>query len=149
MRRGCGAFGRTPFFQDRNPMKIEHIALYVSDPVAVTRWYSDELGLSVVRSGGAPSHTHFLADSAGSTVLEIQTGALPAPDYASLDPTLLHVALATDDVSATRSRLLAAGASAVGEITTLANGDELAMLRDPWGLALQLVRRSRPLIADR
>jgi glyoxylase I family protein len=130
-------------------MKIEHIALYVREPVAVARWYSDHLGLSVVRSSGAPSHTHFLADSAGATVLEIQTGALPPPDYAALDPTLLHLALATDDVPAARRRLLAAGALAVGEITTLANGDELAMLRDPWGLALQLVRRSRPLVAER
>ncbi len=130
-------------------MKIEHVALYVAEPVAVARWYSDHLAMRVVRSGGAPSHTHFLADSTGSTVLEIQTGALPAPDYASLDPTLLHVALATDDVAATRRRLLAAGATAVGEITTAASGDELAMLRDPWGLAIQLVRRSRPLVAER
>lgn len=130
-------------------MRIEHIALYVSDPGAVTRWYSEHLGTSVVRSGGAPSHTHFLADSAGSTVLEIQTGSLPVPAYATLDPNLLHVALATDDVAATRRRLLAAGATAVGEITTTAGGDELAMLRDPWGLPLQLVRRCRPLVAER
>jgi catechol 2,3-dioxygenase-like lactoylglutathione lyase family enzyme len=130
-------------------MKIEHVALYVGEPVAVTRWYSDHLGMRVVRSGGAPSYTHFLADSAGSAVLEIQTGGLPAPDYATLDPNLLHVAFATDDVAATRSRLLAAGATAVGEITSTAGGDELAMLRDPWGLAIQLVRRSRPLVAER
>jgi len=88
-------------------MKIEHVALYVSEPVAVARWYSDHLGLRIVRSSGAPACTHFLADSAGTTVLEIQTGALPAPDYAALDLTLLHVALATDDVAATRRRLLA------------------------------------------
>jgi glyoxylase I family protein len=130
-------------------MKIEHVALYVSEPVAVARWYSDHLGMRVVRSGGAPSYTHFLADSAEATILEIQTGALPAPDYAALDPNLLHVALVTDDVAATRQRLLAAGATAVGEITTIASGDELAMLRDPWGLAIQLVRRSRPLVEAR
>ena len=73
-------------------MKIEHVALYVSEPVAVARWCSDYLGLRIVRSSGAPACTHFLADSAGTTVL---------------DPTLLHVALATDDVAATRRRLLA------------------------------------------
>ncbi len=130
-------------------MKIEHVALYVSEPMAVTRWYSDHLGLRAVRSGGAPSHTHFLADSAGATVLEIQTGSLPVPAYATTDPNLLHLAFATDDVADTRRRLLAAGATAVGEITTSASGDELAMLRDPWGLAIQLVRRSRPLVAER
>jgi hypothetical protein len=25
-------------------------------------------------------------------------------------------------------------------------GDQFAMLRDPWGLALQLARRARPLV---
>ena len=130
-------------------MKIEHVALYVSDPGAVARWYSEQLGLRIVRAGGAPSHTHFLADEAGASILEIQTGALPVPHYAAMDPNLLHVALLTDDVAATRQRLLAAGATAVGEVTKIASGDELAMLRDPWGLAIQLVRRSHPLVAER
>ncbi len=130
-------------------MKIEHVALYVSDPGAVSRWYTQQLGLRVVRSGGAPSHTHFLADDAGTSILEIQTGALPVPDYASMDPNLLHVALATQDVGAARDRLLAAGATAVGEVSKTAGGDELAMLRDPWGLAIQLVHRARPLVAER
>ncbi len=128
-------------------MKIEHVALYVGDPVAVARWYSEQLGLRLVRSGGTPSFTQFLADEAGASILEIQTGALPVPNYAAMDPNLLHVALATDDVTATRGRLLAAGATAVGEITRATSGDELAMLRDPWGLAIQLVHRSRPLVA--
>ncbi len=127
-------------------MKLEHVCLFVSDPATVARWYTEHLGMRVVRCGGAPGHTHFLADSAGSTVLEIQTGALPVPDYAALDPNLLHLAFAADDVVATRRRLIAAGASAVGDVTRIASGDELAMLRDPWGLALQLARRVQPLV---
>lgn len=127
-------------------MKIEHVALLVADPTAVAGWYEKHLGMRAVRKGDGPGFAHFLADSAGETVLEIYAGAPALPDYASMDPLLLHIAFATDDVDGTRSRLLAAGASAVGEAVTTPGGDRLAMLRDPWGLALQLACRSRPLV---
>ncbi len=128
-------------------MKIEHVALIVQDPVAVARWYEQHLGLRVVRSSETrPALTRFLADSEGATVLEIYGGTLPVPDYASMDPLLVHVAFATGDLPATRDRLLAAGATAEGEITVTPTGDRLAMLRDPWGLAIQLAHRATPLV---
>jgi glyoxylase I family protein len=128
-------------------MKIEHVALFVQDPVSVVRWYEEHLGLRVVRSSEQrPALTRFLADSEGTTVLEIYAGTLPVPNYAAMDPLLLHVAFATDDVPGTRERLLAAGATAEGDVTVTPTGDRLAMLRDPWGLALQLAQRAAPLV---
>ena len=47
---------------------------------------------------------------------------------------------------ATRARLLAAGASAEGEALVTPTGDHVAMLRDPWGLAIQFVHRAQPMI---
>ncbi len=126
-------------------MKIEHAAYLVAEPVAAARWYADHLGMRTVRSAGPPSFTHFLADSEGTSVIEIYAGELRVPDYASMDPLLLHLAFATDDVAATRNRLVAAGATPLGEVTRTPGGDELAMLRDPWGFAIQLVRRATPL----
>jgi catechol 2,3-dioxygenase-like lactoylglutathione lyase family enzyme len=131
-------------------MKIEHVALFVQDPVSVARWYEEHLGLRLVRSSDQrPSLTRFLADSEGTTVLEIYAGTLPVPDYRAMDPLLLHVAFATNDLPATRDRLLAAGATAEGDITVTPAGDRLAMLRDPWGLALQLAHRATPLVGTR
>jgi len=127
-------------------MKLEHVALLVADPVAVARWYEEHLGMRVVRAGEAPGHARFLADDAGASVLELYAGALPVPDYGAMDPALLHVAFATEDVEATCARLLAAGATPVGDVATTPTGDAFAMLRDPWGLALQLARRARPLV---
>ena len=63
-----------------------------------------------------------------------------------MDPLVLHVAFAPDDVPSTRARLLAAGATPVGDVVVTPAGDQFAMLRDPWGLALQLARRARPLV---
>ena len=127
-------------------MKLEHVALLVADPVAVAEWYEAHLGMRVVRTGDAPGHARFLADDAGASVLEIYAGTPPLPAYASMDPLVLHVAFAADDVGATRARLIAAGATPVGEVVVTPAGDGFAMLRDPWGLALQLARRARPLV---
>ena len=127
-------------------MKLEHVALLVADPVAVAAWYETHLGMRVVRTGDAPGHARFLADDAGASVLEIYAGTLPVPDYGAMDPALLHVAFAAEDVGATRARLIAAGAVPVGEVVVTPTGDAFAMLRDPWGLALQLARRGHPLV---
>lgn len=127
-------------------MKLEHVALLVADPVAVARWYEEHLGMRVVRTGEAPGNARFLADDEGRSVLEIYAGTPPLPGYASMDPLVLHVAFAPDDVRATRERLIAAGAVPVGDVVVTPTGDELAVQRDPWGLALQLARRARPLV---
>ncbi|MFN8095022.1 MAG: VOC family protein [Vicinamibacteria bacterium] len=128
-------------------MKLEHVALLVADPAAMADWYVTHLGMKVVRTGDAPGHARFLADEDGTSVLEVYGGSLPVPDYASMDPLVIHVAFRPDDLAATRERLIAAGATPVGEIAVTAAGDRFAMLRDPWGLALQLARRAQPLVA--
>jgi glyoxylase I family protein len=130
-------------------MKLEHVALLVADPVAVAHWYEEQLGMRTVRSGSPPGNARFLADDEGASILEIYAGAEGAPDYASMDPSRLHVAFTTDDVPGMRARLIAAGATPAGEIAVTAEGDQFAMLRDPWGLALQLARRARPLVPGR
>jgi catechol 2,3-dioxygenase-like lactoylglutathione lyase family enzyme len=128
-------------------MNIEHIALNVPDPVAMADWYTRHLGMRVVRALAVAPHTRFLADESGRVVLEIyRQEQVAPPDYPAQDPLVLHVAFTTADVGAARQRLLAAGATAVGDATATPSGDELAMLRDPWGIPLQLVKRTRALI---
>ncbi len=128
-------------------MKIEHTALNVPDPVAMAAWYVEHLGFTVQRTSGPPVHAYFLADSAGTVMIEIyRNDAAPVPDYAAVHPLVLHLAFVSDDVMADRERLLAAGATAEGEIDTPPSGDTLAMLRDPWGIAIQLCQRAEPMI---
>ena len=87
------------------------------------------------------------AAEAGRVVLELyHQEKIAVPDYQAIDPMVLHVAFTAPDVKEARRRLLAAGASAVGEVTAAPNGDELAMLRDPWGLAVQLVKRAQSFV---
>lgn len=128
-------------------MNIEHVALQVSDPVAMAEWYVQHLGCSVARSTGEPAFIRFLMDGSRSAMIEIyRNPRAPIPDYASMDPMLVHVAFLSDDVRADRDRLVAAGATIAEDFVLTPAGDEVLILRDPWGLALQLIKRSSPML---
>src|SRR5277367_2235628 len=131
-------------------MKIEHVAFNVAEPVAMAHWYTEHLQMRVARISGPPWHAHFLVDCADESMIEIYYNPkAPVPEYCKMDPLILHLAFAVDDVQATRSRLMKAGAIAEGEIDTNPYGDKLAMLRDPWGFAVQLVKRGAPMSAPK
>ena len=130
-----------------NAVRLEHVALNVADPIKMAQWYVDSLGMKVLREGPPPINARFLADGGGNMMLELYHNPPDAvPNYASMDPLLLHVAFMADDVDAVRQRLIAAGATPVGEVTTTPAGDKLVMLRDPWGLAIQFLRRADPML---
>jgi glyoxylase I family protein len=131
-------------------VKIEHAAYQVGDPVALARWYVDHLGMTVKRAQTASPFGHFLADDGDAVMLEFYANPrVQVPDYRAMDPLVLHIAFSAEDVAATRTRLIAAGATPEGDVQQNDAGDELAMLRDPWGLAVQLVSRRIPMIAPR
>ncbi len=128
-------------------MRVEHIALQVADPIALADWYVKHLGFTIARKGTGPSLAHFMADGAGHTVFEFyHNQAAPVPDYPAMSTVTLHLAFHSDDLPSTRDQLLAAGATLVENVTTSAKGDQLAMLRDPWGIPLQLIKRAIPLL---
>ena len=130
-----------------NAVKVEHFALQVSDPIAMSDWYVKNLGCSIARSGGEPSHARFLMDAGGSVMLEIyRNPKVSVPDYNRMDPLLMHLAFISKDPLADRDRLIAAGARMVEDLTTTSAGDQLVMLRDPWGTSVQLVKRAVPML---
>ena len=128
-------------------MNIEHVALQVPDPAAMADWYVNHLGCSIKRSTGEPSFIRFLMDGSGDAILELyRNPRVAVPDYQSMDPMLVHIAFVSPDPERDRDRLVAAGASLVDDYTKTPAGDELVMLRDPWGIALQLVKRANPML---
>lgn len=94
-----------------------------------------------------PPYAHFLADESGTLMIEIYGNEdVKVPHYRSTNPLELHLAFVSHNVEADAKRLTAAGAALVGEIQTSPEGDTLAMLRDPWGMAIQLVKRHTPMV---
>ena len=122
-------------------MKLEHIAFDVPEPEKFIAWWCEHLGFRRSKPGSA-----FILDDSGIMGLEIyRTGETPAaPEYAKLNAMTLHVAFVSEDVKADAERLVAAGAA----LETLKNDDpafQMAILRDPWGVAIQLCKRARTI----
>jgi glyoxylase I family protein len=129
-------------------MKFEHFALNVPDAVATAKWYIDNLGLRAARTRKDSPFTSFLADDTGRVIFEVYSNpAAPYPDYSAAHPLCFHVAFVADDPAAVRTKLVVAGATPAYE-ETLPDGSFLIMVRDPWGIPLQLVRRMTPFPAS-
>ena len=49
-----------------NRVRLEHVALNVSDPVQMAQWYVEHLNMRILREGPPPINGRFLADNAGN-----------------------------------------------------------------------------------
>ena len=113
----------------------------------MANWYVQHLGFEVARAGRAPSFGRFLLDESKSVMLEIyRNPKASVPDYSKLDPLLLHLAFVSEAPATDRDRLVKAGATLVDDVISTEAGDQIMMLRDPWGIALQFVKRARRMV---
>ncbi|MEX2512194.1 MAG: VOC family protein [Cyclobacteriaceae bacterium] len=127
-------------------MKIEHIALNVTDPLNVSKWYENHLGLRVVKKMDKSPYMTFLADDSGKIMVELYNNPKSTVlDFSKMNPLMLHIAFVTEDPGADQSRLLDAGAKLISD-DTLEDGTRLIMMRDPWGLAIQFCKRANPML---
>ncbi|MHC4323299.1 MAG: VOC family protein [Planctomycetota bacterium] len=130
-----------------NRIRLEHVAINVENPAEMAKWYCDNLGMKIVRKGPAPVNMHFISDAGGNMMLEVYTNPPNAvPDYKSMNPLTLHIAFMVDDVEKIKRRLITAGATIATDITVTGSGDKLVMLRDPWGVPIQFLKRAEPML---
>ncbi len=124
-------------------MQIEHFAIDVPDAEAFKDWWCENLGLR-----RSPVNPGFLVDDTGKNCLEIyRTGeTAAAPDYKAMNSMTLHVAFLADDVDAVVARLEKAGATT--EQLVHKPGFDMAIVRDPWGVAIQFCHRANSIFAD-
>ena len=127
-------------------MKLEHIAINVPEPAAMAQWLVDNLGMRIVLATDESPYMHFVADEAGTMFELYNNPTAPMPDYANMNPFNLHFAFSSADIESDFQRLIDAGATAEGEITTNPAGDKLAFLRSPWHVTIQFVQRRKPLL---
>ena len=124
--------------------RFEHVAINVPDPVAMADWYCDNLGMVIKLEAGT---ARFVSDADGNMMFELYNNdTAPIPDYASENMLVLHFAFNVDDVKGTCDKLVEAGATWDKELTVTDSGDEIASLRDPWGVAIQFVKRAKPML---
>lgn len=123
-------------------LRLDHLALQHPEPEAVSAWLCLHIGLEVYRVSTSASRARFLKCPRTAVMLEIyRQPEVAVPDYASMPPAALHLAFYADDIAAEGDRLVAAGATRAGEPGKNSAGDRFLMLRDPWGVPIQLVSR--------
>jgi len=131
----------------KNRIRLEHVAINVEDPAAMARWYCNNLDMKVVRKGPPPANMRFISDAGGNMMLELYNNPPDeVPDYPTMNPLSLHIAFMVDDVKAITKKLIAAGATIAVEMNTTDAGDELIILRDPWGVPIQFLKRAKPML---
>ena len=119
-------------------MKLEHVAYNVAEPQKLMDWWCANLGFTQV-------HPAFIVDSSGKMAMEFyHNETAPIPDYAAMNAMSTHIALLSEDVDADVARLTAAGAVLLNVVHQ--PGFDMALLRDPFGMALQLVKRGTPVL---
>ena len=127
-------------------MKFEHFALNVAEPLQMADWYVAHLGLSIVKKMESPPYMIFMADDSGTIMLEIYNNPKAAVlDYHEFHPLTVHLAFVSDHPKEDKERLLRAGATLCSD-DILEDGSHLVMLKDPWGLAIQLCKRAVPML---
>ncbi len=127
-------------------MKIEHFAFNVADPIAVAEWYVTHMGMTIARKMEGGPNTHFLADDSGQVMIEIYNNPPDqVPDYGSMNPLILHLAFVCENPEEKRAELEKVGATFAEEVR-IKDGSHLVMMRDPWGLAIQLCKRGTPML---
>ncbi|MEQ8878355.1 MAG: VOC family protein [Cyclobacteriaceae bacterium] len=126
-------------------MKFEHFALNVTDPNAIADWYIKNLGAQIVHQVDNATQTKFLADDSGHVFLEIYNN--PKGEFLKFEKLHVlgfHVAFVSRDSAKDRDRLIREGATVVEEVIPN-EGSLLVMMRDPFGIPLQLCQRSKSL----
>jgi catechol-2,3-dioxygenase len=124
-------------------MVFEHIALNVTNVKDIKDWYVANVGLKVVFEQTKAPFMTFLKDSTGRVILELYNRPdEEITDFKTKHPLTFHMAFVSPNAEKDKIRLLDKGASFVEEITKQ-DGSHLVMLRDPWGMPLQLCQRTK------
>jgi glyoxylase I family protein len=127
-------------------MRFEHTAYNVPEPALQVKWYVENLGMKVLRANETAPFVHFISDSENRLTLEFYHSPNgPVPNYFEINVWTQHIAFNSSDIYAEVARLELAGAKQDGTMVEFPNGDQVVFIRDPWGLTLQLVKRTTAL----
>ena len=119
-------------------MKLEHVGYNVKEPRKLMDWWCANLGFKQV-------HPAFIVDSTGQMAIEFyRNDAAPRTDFTTVNPNTVHIAFTSEDTDADAARLVAAGATLVETIHR--EGFDMAMLRDPFGIPVQFVKRAKSIL---
>lgn len=123
-------------------MIFEHFALNVSEPQKIAQWYVKHCGLKILKQTNYSPFIHFLGDENSRVFLELYHNTkAEIPDYFTQSPLKFHLAFYDQKPVEMSNYLKQQGAVFIEEIKPDAD-THLVMMRDPWGIPLQICKRT-------
>ena len=132
---------------DAGKFRYLHTMIRVRDLEKSLRFYTEQLGMKVLRQRDYPSGKFTLAfvgygDETGHTVIELTHNWEQAEPY-QLGTAFGHLAIGVPDVYKACDRLAAAGVKIPRPAGPMAHGGSvIAFIEDPDGYRIELVQRS-------
>jgi lactoylglutathione lyase len=161
--QGTDCMTKNPTIQDKAPLpngmppkRLLHTMLRIGNLQRSLKFYTEQLGMRVLRREDYPSGRFTLAfvgydDEHAGAVLEL-THNWDTPTYEQ-GSAFGHIALAVTDIEATCARLAAGGVSIVrapGPMSALASGrrqsEIIAFIEDPDGYRIELIETTHTLL---
>lgn len=127
-------------------MKLLHTMLRVGDMPRSIRFYTETMGMQLLRTTDRPEQKYSLAfvgygDEAGHSVLELTYNY--GVDRYELGSAFGHIAIGVPDVAATCERVRSAGGLVTREAGPVKGGSTIiAFVEDPDGYKIELIQRS-------
>ena len=111
-------------------MKLRHVHLNVTNIDAVTKWYQDHLGFTIMHQ--VPGHLNILEHPDGECLLGFEAGVTAEPASS------VHLILRVDDVDALHDRLTGDGVAIDFPPTDQPYGHRVMAVFDPAGHTVEL-----------
>jgi uncharacterized glyoxalase superfamily protein PhnB len=126
---------------------IEHIGFVIADPGAAADWYEKNLGFTILRKAENNS-VAFIREPESGLIFEL----IGNPDIHPIDkdlthPLQVHIAIKSINILEDKQALVNAGAQFVMDCRTDDPAAKVCILKDPFGLFLQLAQRKNDFYA--
>ena len=123
--------------------KLLHTRMRVNDLERTVKFYQDALGLTVARRNTSPRGAQLAFLRTPNSDEEIEICQLPNSPSVQVQPDLMHLAFAVDDVAAVAAELARKGIKLSGDPITTGSGATIAFLDAPEGYEVELIQAAR------
>src|SRR5665213_2190896 len=120
--------------------KLLHTRMRLNDLERTVKFYVDVLGLKVSRRHTSPRGAQLAFLQTPHSDEEIEICQLPDSPSVQVQPDLMHLAFAVDDLAAFAAALAAKGCPLTGGPTKTGSGSLIAFIDAPEGYEIELIQ---------
>jgi len=124
--------------------KLLHTRMRVNDLAAAVKFYEEALGLTLTRQHKSPRGAQLAFLSTPNSDEEIEICQMPpGADPVQVQPDLMHLAFAVEDMAAFEAAIKAKGYQLSDGPTVTGSGSIIAFIDAPEGYEVELIQRAK------